>query len=55
MDKTNPERRNHAWFASADAEPCRRVRCILAERGTQHVVVHDALKSRSRSRNTRGR
>ena len=45
MGKTNVERRNHAWFALADAEHCRLLCCRLTEQGTQHVDEHDVLEN----------
>jgi protein required for attachment to host cells len=45
MGKTKVERRNHAWFALADAEHCRLLCCRLADQGTQHVDAYDALES----------
>ena len=45
MGKTKVERRNHAWFALADAEHCRLLCCRLTEQGTQHVDEYDALEN----------
>jgi protein required for attachment to host cells len=45
MGKSNVERRNHAWFALADAERCRLLCCRLTEQGTQHVDEYDALEN----------
>jgi protein required for attachment to host cells len=45
MGKTNVERRNHAWFALADAEHCRLLCCRLTEQGTPHVDEYDALEN----------
>ena len=45
MGKTKVERRNHAWFALADAEHCRLLCCRLTDEGTQHVDEYDALET----------
>ena len=45
MGKTKVERRNHAWFALADAEHCRLLCCRLTDEGTQHVDEYDALEN----------
>lgn len=45
MTKTTPGRHNHAWFALADAESCRLLRCSLTKQGTQHVEEYDAIKN----------
>jgi protein required for attachment to host cells len=37
MGRTDVERRDHAWFALADAEHCRLLCCRLTAQGTQHV------------------
>jgi protein required for attachment to host cells len=37
MHKTNIERGTYGWFALADAERCRLLRCRLTSQGTQHV------------------
>ena len=43
MDTTNSQRRNHAWFASADAQQCRLLCCDRTARGTLQVDECDAL------------
>jgi protein required for attachment to host cells len=50
MGNTNVERRNHAWFALADAEHCRLLCCRLTEQGTPHVDEHDVLENTSPER-----
>ena len=45
MSKTTIERQDYAWFALADAEHCRLLRCHLTKRGTPHVDEHDALEN----------
>ena len=45
MGKTTVERRNHAWFALADAEHCRLLCCRLTRQGTQHVDEYGAFKN----------
>ena len=45
MGKTNVERRNHAWFALADAERCRLLCCRLTGQGTPHVDEYDAVEN----------
>ena len=45
MSKTTVERQDYAWFALADAEHCRLLRCQLAKRGTQHVDEYEALEN----------
>ena len=45
MGKTNVERRNHAWFALADAERCRLLCFRLTDQGTQHVDEYDAVEN----------
>ncbi len=45
MGKTNLERRDHAWFALADAEHCRLLCCRLTEQGTQHVDEYGRLEN----------
>jgi protein required for attachment to host cells len=45
MRKINVERRNHAWFALADAEHCRLLSCRLTKQGTQHVEELGALEN----------
>jgi protein required for attachment to host cells len=43
MTKTNHAQSNHGWFALADAEHCRLLRCQRNERGTPHVDEYEAL------------
>ena len=43
MNKTANERRQHAWFALADAAHCRLLCCRLTWRGTQHVDEYGAI------------
>jgi protein required for attachment to host cells len=45
MKETDPERQDQAWFALADAEHCRLLRCDLTDRGTPHVNEYDALEN----------
>lgn len=45
MTSKNVERQDQAWFALADAEHCRLLRCNLTDRGTPHVEECDALKN----------
>ena len=45
MSKTTIERQDYAWFALADAEHCRLLRCHLTRRGTPHVDEYDALEN----------
>ena len=45
MSKTTVERRNHAWFALADAEHCRLLCRRLTERGTPHVDEYGAFEN----------
>ncbi len=45
MPQTIAFQRKQAWFALADAERCRLMRCSLTEQGTQHVDEHEALKN----------
>jgi protein required for attachment to host cells len=45
MSKTTIERQDYAWFALADAEHCRLLRCHLTRRGTSHVDEHDAIEN----------
>ena len=44
MNVTKAERKNHAWFALADAEACRLLSCSLTQRGMPHVVEHDMIR-----------
>ncbi len=46
MGKTNVERRKHAWFALADAEHCRLLRCRQTRQGTQHVDEHGVCENK---------
>ena len=46
MGKTNVEVRDHAWFALADAEHCRLLRCRLTKQGTQHVDEYGACENK---------
>ncbi len=45
MHDTNVERRDHAWFALADAEHCRLLCCRLTRQGTRHVDEYGALEN----------
>lgn len=45
MTTTNSGRRQHDWFALADAEHCRLLCCSLTEQGTQHVDEHEGLEN----------
>ena len=45
MNKTDAERRSHAWFALADAEHCRLLCCRLTRQGTQHVDEYGAFEN----------
>jgi len=45
MNKTNIQRRDHAWFALVDAEHCRLLCCCLTEQGTQHVDEHGRFEN----------
>ena len=45
MRKTNVERQDCAWFALADTEQCRLLRCQLTKRGTQHVDQCEAMEN----------
>ena len=45
MSKTTVEQQDYAWFALADAEHCRLLRCHLTKRGTHHVDEYDALEN----------
>jgi len=45
MARTVPLRERQAWFALADAERCRLLRCSVTERGTQHVNEHERLEN----------
>ena len=45
MRKTDGEGTNHAWFALADVEHCRLLRCRLTWRGTQHVDEYGTFEN----------
>jgi protein required for attachment to host cells len=45
MQKSNNENNQHAWFALADAEHCRLLRCSLTGQGTRHVDELGALEN----------
>jgi protein required for attachment to host cells len=43
MEKNETRAMDYAWFALADAQKCRLLRCHLTKRGTPHVDECDAL------------
>ena len=45
MTNANIERQDQAWFALADAEHGRLLRCSLTDQGTLHVDEYDTLKN----------
>jgi protein required for attachment to host cells len=45
MSKTTVERQDYAWFALADAEHCRLLRCRFTKRGTPHIDEYDSLEN----------
>ena len=45
MNKTIVVRQDYAWFALADAEHCRLLRCHLTKRGTPHVDTCNAIEN----------
>jgi len=45
MTKKTAKGRTHAWFALADAESCRLLRCILTRQGTPHVEEYGVIQN----------
>ncbi len=45
MTMRQPKGHKHAWFALADAESCRLLRCSLTRQGTPHVEEYGALQN----------
>jgi protein required for attachment to host cells len=45
MMRTTSGRENHAWFALADAETCRLLRCSLTKQDTRQVEEHGAIEN----------
>lgn len=45
MNMTNPERPQHAWFALANTERCRLLRCSLTKQGTHHVDEYETIQN----------